>query len=121
MWSKEDKNSSGDEIANVNFYAVHPKATQVNLYLDDSSVLYEAWNKDEFVHGRRPINSGGWSSLVIQSDEALSGEISGEIVKWDRDLTVTVSKIDKVNSAVPVMAHIRDYSCWCVLHFSFVI
>jgi len=25
----EDKNSSGDEIANVNFYAVRPEATQI--------------------------------------------------------------------------------------------
>ena len=24
-----NKNSSGDEIANVNFYAVHPEATQI--------------------------------------------------------------------------------------------
>jgi len=27
MISKLDKNSSGDEIANLNFYAVHPEAT----------------------------------------------------------------------------------------------
>jgi len=26
---KDNKNSSGDEIANVNFYAVHPEATQI--------------------------------------------------------------------------------------------
>jgi len=25
----QDKNSSGDEIANVNFYAVHPEATWI--------------------------------------------------------------------------------------------
>ena len=25
----EDKNSSGDEIANVNFYAVRPEATRI--------------------------------------------------------------------------------------------
>jgi len=27
--AKEDKNSSGDEIANVNFYAVHPEGTRI--------------------------------------------------------------------------------------------
>jgi len=27
--NKEDKNSSGDEIANVNFYAVRPEATRI--------------------------------------------------------------------------------------------
>jgi len=26
---KDDKNSSGDEIANVNFYAVRPEATRI--------------------------------------------------------------------------------------------
>ena len=26
---EEDKNSSGDEIANVNFYAVRPQATRI--------------------------------------------------------------------------------------------
>ena len=27
--NKDNKNSSGDEIANVNFYAVHPEATWI--------------------------------------------------------------------------------------------
>jgi len=28
---KRDKNSSGDEIANMNFYAVRPEATRIRL------------------------------------------------------------------------------------------
>jgi len=39
-----------------------------------TQVCLWSWNKDEFVHGRCPINSGGWSSLAIQSGEASSGE-----------------------------------------------